>query len=993
MRTLAQYYTDGPMHEYTIDQEFFLLQVGLCSMEPLLFITAAIDRYELADLFRGAIDAGTCWEGDMDSTVRAGLLADFLRLLIALVSDTDTITGKTQSEITRKYIIHILALNSYKYSSILKRLPDRCTSRGSIETILEEVADFKQPTQTTEGTYSLKSEKFDEVDPFFHHYLSNERDEARKILLSRAIKFDPSNKKPVLLPRTLNVPQAPRMFHNIADFLRQDVVVAVCHYAISHCINMGEPRKFPGLEFAVAMPQLEGVFEAALHLCMLAIQVDARAFAIASQRKRDNTETSMFHIIWYIHTLKFEVFQPFMPTLNYIINSIIDNLPEEHATSAREAVERKREADEAAAAQAPENPTKAKAAARRKALMASLTQQQAQFKSGQAFRDIVGDEIDDSFIEDEFKVEIHGTCINCQDEVSAERPGGMLAMLQPSRILREVANDREWLMESVRAPSSLDRKAQLYRYGWGTTGEPSVTDGYPSSQLRLGIHINACGHLMHETCLAHFFEMTQARHHAQLQRHQPENAARQEYICPLCKSLSNVLIPVDKTITPLRGPLSKSAPDGRPLSLLNRIRQISNEGLMGVSDSQRIWDHKIESGEIVPWFADRLPFEDSLDPSAREGSLKSVSQMVDRLRSLTKPTSEQSVRLRKRGQTTAMYLPDDMVGYVVAMSEIAQRGIESKGTTVAENLNETTTRTIQALVSTLQLELDLFFGPSYDRTSLRVGIFARFLPDWYRATVPAPVLSRDPMGLVVEAAALAPDVIQSVIVLGYYLELSRTILGMATWTRRCLQTRSGSASRPPKPDDPDLEQALGVFGSFRGVVADQIRAAGAFGDAETFLGLMSDDTLSKLLYSHTLPFLRRATILYYSLHGAYPITSEPPPGCEYRRLLHVLDIPDPFATLSNTSSTIYPIAQKWINQWSTRGRTTPSLEYPGIYELYRLPREHQIITRLVARRRCDKCGLEPSVPAVCLFCGKFLCLGGDCCAEGEQGECNLHMRE
>lgn len=997
MRSQIHYYADGPMHEYTIDQEFFLLQVGLCAMDPLVFITAAIDRYELSDFFRGPLFPGTCWEGSVDPAVKAGLLADFLRLLIALVSDTWAITNKSHVEISRKYVIHFLALAPHKYNALLKRLPDRCSDRGSIEPILAEVADFKPPTVTAEGSYSLKAEFYDEVDPFFHHYQSNERDGARKILLARAAKKNADKKVDAfLLPLKLDIPPAPRIFHNIAAFLKQDVCVAVCHYAISHCVNMDDPSKFPGLEFATAMPQLEGVLEAALHLCMLSIQIDAEAFAVASQVNRDNTSTSIFRILWYINGLNAEIFKPFKPSLDYIINSIISNLPEQHAAEAREAVRQKQHAENEAAANAPENPIKAKAAARRQALMAKLSKQQADFKSGQAFRDIVGDN-DDAEIEDdeESNEEIHGTCINCQDEVSASKPGGMLAMLQPSRILREVAHDREWLIESLRTPCSLDKATRHHRYGWGTTGESTVTDGYPSAQLRLGINILACGHLMHDTCLRGFFEMTQLRHEAQLQRHPPENAARMEYICPLCKSLSNVLIPIDKTTAKLAGPLSKVGATGGPLPLSERIRMIFNEGLLRVSDSSRIWDHHIESGELVLWYADRPLRDENSNAPHREGSLRAVAKMVDRLRSLTKPTSEQSMRLRKKSHAQNMYLPEDMVGYTVAMHEIAQRGVASKGLTVAENLNETVTRTIKALVGTLQLELDLHLGRNYDRSALRVGIFARFMPYWYRniTVVPGPLLCRDPFGIVVEVAAIAPDVIQSVIHLGYYSELTRTVLGLATWVRRCIASSTAQAMRPSQPHDEDLEEGLEVFKDFRGIVADQLRVAGAFADAKGFLGLLSDESLSKLLYSHTLPYLRRCAILYYSLHGTYPVPDVPAGGSEYRRLLTILGIPDPHKSLTTTTSTEYPIVNHWIAQWHQRSRVTPPLEFPGIYELYRLPKDYETLMLMVAKRKCGKCGHEPSVPALCLFCGKFLCLGGDCCAEGEQGECNLHMRE
>ena len=45
------------------------------------------------------------------------------------------------------------------------------------------------------------------------------------------------------------------------------------------------------------------------------------------------------------------------------------------------------------------------------------------------------------------------------------------------------------------------------------------------------------------------------------------------------------------------------------------------------------------------------------------------------------------------------------------------------------------------------------------------------------------------------------------------------------------------------------------------------------------------------------------------------------------------------------------------------------------------------------KRECGKCKKVPMSPAICLLCGEYLCLGTDCCTEGNLGECNLHRME
>lgn len=494
--------------------------------------------------------------------------------------------------------------------------------------------------------------------------------------------------------------------------------------------------------------------------------------------------------------------------------------------------------------------------------------------------------------------------------------------------------------------------------------------------------------------MARYFDATKTRHSLQLQRHQPENAVRHEFLCPLCKSLSNVLIPVEKTSTPMNSPLSKKTP-GRPASLSEKIREVSQEGLLKVSDSAKIWDHHVDSGELTPWFSDCTFYRQSLDPAHRRRHMRQTARMIERGRVLLRALSEQSQRVRQR--QTHIYIPDDVIAYTVSVAEIAQRGMLARGRTVAEQVPESSLKVIQKLIGVLQLELDLFFGPQFDRTVLRVALIARFLPDYYRASVlPVPVLLRPPLGIVVECAALAPDLLHSIIVMAYYAELTRVILGISVFIKRSLSTKTPPSTRSVPPEDPDLADALSVFAKFRPLVLAVVRNGGPYSDIDNSLNSVSEDMLSKLLYSHTLPFLRRCAIIYYAVNSTYPVTDPNLivyEGCEYNRLLSLLGIPRPRETLMNPAATETSIVNRWLAHWQTQGRIVPALEFPGTYELIRLPHSFEDLVLRYADRRCSQCGTKPTYPAVCLNCGTFVCLGGDCCMQGEQGECNLHMRE
>jgi E3 ubiquitin-protein ligase UBR1 len=372
--------------------------------------------------------------------------------------------------------------------------------------------------------------------------------------------------------------------------------------------------------------------------------------------------------------------------------------------------------------------------------------------------------------------------------------------------------------------------------------------------------------------------------------------------------------------------------------------------------------------------------------------------MIERLRALVRPLSEQSQKIRNK--KTHIYLPDDMVGYTVACLEIAQRGLKEEGQSVAEQVPELSLKLVKRLIASLQLELDIYFGTKFDRTTLRVGIFARFLPDWYRAsTLPSPLLTRQPLGMVIEAAAIAPDLVHSVIVMAYYAELTRVMLAIPVDIRNSHRVKVRPSPRTTPPEDPDLEDALSVFRKFRPLMIMILRNGGPYVDTDNMLNVIDDNMLAKLLYSLTLPFLRRCAIVYYAIAGAYPVTdpellsATTPQSSEYNRLLTLLGIPRPLETLSNPAATETPIVARWLTQWSVLGRCVPVLEYPGTYELFRLPEKFEDMSIDWVERKCRKCNTRPNYPAICLFCGKMVCLAGDCCTEAESGECTIHMRE
>ncbi|KAJ2611062.1 E3 ubiquitin-protein ligase ubr1 [Coemansia sp. RSA 1365] len=170
-----------------------------------------------------------------------------------------------------------------------------------------------------------------------------------------------------------------------------------------------------------------------------------------------------------------------------------------------------------------------------------------------------------------------GACIVCQEECDGSRPYGSLALIQANRAIRTAPlSDAAHVIDILRLPSELDsstgdlgadelqspsdmademqrKNAAQARTGdqlramnqiaHGAYGATSGLKGFPVMYHQRGMAASTCGHLMHMRCFMQYCQGIEAKRQQQPTRNHPENPHRKEYLCPLCKSLGNVLLP------------------------------------------------------------------------------------------------------------------------------------------------------------------------------------------------------------------------------------------------------------------------------------------------------------------------------------------------------------------------------------------------------------------------------------------------------------------
>ncbi|KAI0367458.1 hypothetical protein BV20DRAFT_970410 [Pilatotrama ljubarskyi] len=975
------HYRDFMLRELCYDQDLFILQTALVVLDPNTIMVSMLDRFQLLGYFSGAT-----LHPSYDTSHLSGMVEEFLYVLITILTETASASKMPLPVAVRREIVHALAVGPCSFTDLVKRVAERMVDDVCFERVLREVATFKAPESTSDlGTYELKDEAFDEVNPFFYHYTRNKREEVEVVLRTR-LKRKLGVQDPVIVPQKLNITNGP--FVSLPSAFESEVLLQIFFYGIYNILTLTDAT-------GAAPPSAEAILDQILHLVMVAIVERPEVFAGLAAHKIYEEGQNLVDVLC---TFEYhEKYHPYRARVRWILDQVAHH-------QEVEVERRRRRPDSQSKTEDPNEAKKRAAKARQEAIMRQMKAQQA--KVAFNFEDLDDEEEEDMSDAPEAPVS-YGTCIVCQEELNSSKAFGSLGFVQPSRQLRKHPDGyQSYTNEAMTCVDTLDRSLAV---SLETGFPPSASeiksakrvhstnfDAFPPQFTRFGLHASICSHMMHLDCFTVYSASIRQRHRNQATRNHPESIPRKEYICPLCKSLGNVILPVVIATPP---------PELNSLAFTDWVRAAGISILKSKPDPMlESLQFRTGSGEFVFWTAQDSAYQSHLRVADRPDSTE-VHKMVDTVMVVAKNISQQSRHLRERTEPepgergAGMYLPEELVGYTISALEIALRGQGLPGRTVADMITDPQYRMIRGLLTCLTklVSLNFKFRADEGREAVRQAIIKRLLPEWSRTSFTSfahPLLLRDPFAILVETAAVAPDMLKHILVLTYYAHLARTVIGLVY-----VLNKSRSSATPTL----GARKYEDLFGDTRMFFMSVVRHSPIFEQAaEGVLLSFGESRIEQLLYAFTLPFLRRALIL---CRATYPNAFTTPPDlddslCEYRRLVKILGIP-PLAELP-TQDTIQNALSGWCAHYGHSHAASQlncgvMLEYPSIYRLARLPLvlDHLYLDQ-DKMMTCARCKTVPLDAAICLFCGTTVCFQSHCCMDmdnGWRGECNMHTRE
>ena len=588
LRHQAATYRGVNQRDISHHRDIFLLQTAMVVCDPNRVLASMIDRFGMESWVKGIFEQKS---EAQDDAQHLDVVEDMLHLLIVLLSDrTALIPREVEPNQTllsiRRDLVHVLCFKPLSFNEISNKMPDKYQEQEDFQEVLDEMTIFKAPEGVSDvGTFELKPEYADEVDPYIAHYNKNQREEAETVYRKKVASKTGQNVDDVVFePKLRPIPSG--TFKDLAALTSTGMFAQVIYYSLLY------PLVATKLTPDVPNTRVETFLQVVLHLVLIAIAEDttdddtmaeespASFVHIALTRPGrsnfipDSPNAKTIVALLDLMSTK-EEFKACHKKLLLILKKMKQKRPvtfDQAYASLGIPADRVNTSSPAINSAEAEREKKKKAALSRQAkVMAQFQQQQQSFMDNQGDIDWGAVSDDEEGEEEAMGVEERknlwkypsGTCILCQEETDDGRLSGTFALLNHSRIVRHTdLQDPDFVREAFHTPSNLDRSAEDIRpFGVAHENRKVVTKisqageeireerqtigkGFPASLSTLGTVSVGCGHLMHYSCFETYYEATQRRQAAQIARHHPENLKRNEFVCPLCKALGNTFLPV-----------------------------------------------------------------------------------------------------------------------------------------------------------------------------------------------------------------------------------------------------------------------------------------------------------------------------------------------------------------------------------------------------------------------------------------------------------------
>ncbi|XP_048736873.2 E3 ubiquitin-protein ligase UBR2-like isoform X4 [Ostrea edulis] len=535
------FYHNVKCRQEMYDKDILMLQIGASVIDGNEFLIHLLNRYGLLVWIKPEYDVPTGQDDNVRQTIM--LAEEFLNLVLIILGErfVPGLGQVTREDALKREIIHLLCISAMSNSELSKNLPDNTNLETGIEDAIHAVANFRKPSSigaAGSGKFELKKECYKEFNPYFYHYCRTDQSQAEESQIKR-------KKEEKSESHTLPPPVPPRFapqFVQIVNLLQCDVMIHILSLILQRSVAM-RSRSW-------SETQLDRV----LHLIGLALH---------EQKRSIQDGNIAFDFIG--KALKGQ------PNLMKLLESLVADPKNISHDSTKDLLSwilqmfmEVRQMTSLAEARGPtEQPTtfnkeENEAAKKRKARLAAKRKEKIIAKISQMQQNFIRDNAELFESTDADTSLMHGTSeMDISESAHHESPVAVgkfkslpcnIGITKATCILcqeeQEVShNSRAMVLAGFVQRSTVMSQCKNKDPPDGEKSDPLFT----SSDLHVGSFANSCGHTMHADCWQSFFQAILVKERRRLSRipHSLSyNIVQLEYLCPLCESLSNTVIPL-----------------------------------------------------------------------------------------------------------------------------------------------------------------------------------------------------------------------------------------------------------------------------------------------------------------------------------------------------------------------------------------------------------------------------------------------------------------
>ncbi|XP_055719216.1 E3 ubiquitin-protein ligase UBR1 [Salvelinus fontinalis] len=981
------YYHDVKCRDEMFDKDVIMLQIAASKMDPNHFIMLILQRFELFDVFNGSLASK-----DQELLKQWNRLTEeMLYLLIIIVGEryVPGISHVTKEDVTMREVIHLLCIQPMAHSSLVKGLPENESHETGLETVIPKVATFKKPGVSGHGLYEVKKECLPEFNPFFFHYSKSQHSKAEDSQKKRRTQ-EGSDKalRPPVPP-----PFCPA-FSSIVQLLCCDILIHILRRVLQRAV---EDRATYWTE-AMIQRSLhligQGLLEEKAQLGANTVEQVTFDFSLKARTIGSEHSKSVFHLLSKMTALPSLEAQKDMIKWTLQMFEMVKCLREKSSPAASMSVEQTK----------PEEivPDKDKAERKRKAEAAKLHRQKIMAQMSAMQKNFIESH---KMLYDNMPESSQGEPVASRESCAMEL-GELCVAVGPQRgstpaerevltcILCQEEQEVQARSPAMVLTACVQRSTVLTQCrGKTLANNETMYPLFMPPDLAVGTHTGSCGHVMHATCWQKYFEAVQNTTRNRLHAEHIIDLENGEYMCPLCKSLCNTVVPLIP-LEPLTLNYENAELVGQLLTLPRWIQILSAriKGLKSVTRGPESSGETISDGDTALCGEGEPDFRSILSFGVKEP--RKYSDSIAEMLVVCATT------VHRVGLQTG---PNELCPAVPVMSW------------------NTCAFTIQAIENLLQEEDKTLFGSLQNRQLAGLKAVVQFsatqrlkssqaviqkhFTDMLGALLPTMSSESTPsilevdffhllVGLVLaipalyqeEAVDLQPSAVSSAYNHLYILHL----VTMAHVVQVLLSSTNDTA----------------MFGGEEGEA--ERAAAELYAAVSQCTGGMRSDvsgsSVADRVRRGVTPFLRCAALFFNCLTGVPPpeelssttVTSQG----QMEALCSYLALPcDVFQLFQEHRGTVFPLLQRWCGHPAVTKALKGEMQtisYPRKRNrLIELPEDYSALLNQASHFQCpNSTDDERKHPTLCLFCGTILCSQSTCChsqLDGEEvGACTAH---